>query len=205
MKLFSKKESHNSKIKYKIGSAVLCAALIFSGLGGVLPSVSALNAEPFSEESVEQPAEDSATVTESSESDSIDNAPTDAETSDSAAAEIKPSDANPSESEPAKPENTEPGDTDSEEKDLVYTLHLTHYLRFTVDGENRHIQTEQTIKLTEKDFEDGQCDLSRFAYDAKQLMVTEAKPVSLDDFDKDRQGGARIVYAVNSGWKLVPT
>lgn len=93
------------------------------------------------------------------------------------------------------------GGADTEE---IYTLHLTHYLRFTLNGESRNIRTEETIKLTEADFEKGICDLSDFAYDAEQLKVTEAKPVSIDTFGKTHEGGARIVYAVDSDYEIVP-
>ena len=95
--------------------------------------------------------------------------------------------------------------TDMEvEEETVYTLYLTHYFRFTVNGEGRHVQAEETIELTEADFEDGVCDISRFAYDAQQLTVTEADPLSLEVFDENQEGGARIVYSVSSGWKVVP-
>lgn len=86
----------------------------------------------------------------------------------------------------------------------MYTLHLTHYLRFTVDGKSRSVKASETLELTEEDFEDGICDLNRFAYDEERLTVTEAKPISKDDFGESREGGARIVYAVSSGWKLIP-
>lgn len=92
-----------------------------------------------------------------------------------------------------------------EQKEGIYTLHLTHYLRFTVNGVDRNIQTKETIELTDADFKDGLCDLKRFAYDEEQLMVTEANPLSIDDFGENHESGARIVYAVNSGWQIVPT
>lgn len=94
--------------------------------------------------------------------------------------------------------------TEGETED-VYTLHLVHYLRFTVNGESRNIREEETLKLTEADFEKGICDLSDFAYDAEQLTVTEAKPVSIDAFGKTHESGARIVYAVDSKYEIVPT
>lgn len=37
----------------------------------------------------------------------------------------------------------------------VYTLHLTHYLRFSSNGEGRNVQTQETLRLTEADFEEG--------------------------------------------------
>lgn len=91
------------------------------------------------------------------------------------------------------------------ETEKVYTLHLTHYLRFTVNGESRNIREEETLKLTAADFEKGICDLRDFAYDAEQLTVTEAKPVSIEAFGKTHEGGARIVYAVDSDYRIVPT
>lgn len=97
---------------------------------------------------------------------------------------------------------TEEAETESE-TDAVYTLHLTHVFRFTIDGKGRNVSASETLELTEADFEDGVCDLSRFVYDAEQLTVTEANPLSIEDFDENRQGGARIVYAVSSGWKVV--
>ncbi len=90
------------------------------------------------------------------------------------------------------------------EDKTTYTLYLTHYFRFKVNGKGRYVSAEEKIELNKEDFKDGKCDLSRFAYDVKQLMVTEAKPLSIEDFDENREGGARIVYNVNSGWKIVP-
>lgn len=101
----------------------------------------------------------------------------------------------------AAAEQTEP-ETEPE-AESVYTLHLTHVFRFTVDGKGRNVSATETLELTEADFEDGVCNLNKFAQSAEQLMVTEAKPVSVDDFNENREGGARIVYAVKDGWKVV--
>ncbi len=87
--------------------------------------------------------------------------------------------------------------------EAVYTLYLTHYFRFAVDGQGRNVRAEQTLELTEEDFEDGVCDLSQFVYNVPQLTVTEAKPVSEAMFDENHEGGARIVYSVNTGWRIV--
>lgn len=84
-----------------------------------------------------------------------------------------------------------------------YTLHLTHIFRFSVDGKNRSVQSTQDIELSAVDFVDGKADINTYAYDAEQLSVTEAKAVSLSDFNEDGEGGARIVYGVEEGWKLV--
>lgn len=88
--------------------------------------------------------------------------------------------------------------------DAVYTLHLTHYIRFSVNGQGRNIQAQETLRLTEADFSDGVCDLTRYAADVPQLTVTEAKPLSIDAFGAKRECGARIVYAVSDGWRVVP-
>lgn len=120
------------------------------------------------------------------------------------------SDADALEETPAPsstPEQTEPEEESKAEADpeteAVYTLYLTHIFRFTIGGKGRNVSASETLELTEADFEDGVCDLSRFVYDAEQLTVTEANPLSIEDFDENRQGGARIVYAVSSGWKVV--
>ncbi len=117
---------------------------------------------------------------------------------------IVESERNTKEETPALDKDTESKKQTEEEKKAVYTLHLTHYFRFTVDGKGRNVRTEEKIKLTEKDFKDGVCDLNDFAYDKKQLTVTEAKPLSIKTFDKNHEGGARIVYGVRSGWRIVP-
>lgn len=84
-----------------------------------------------------------------------------------------------------------------------YTLYLTHYFHFEVDGKGRSVKANQTIELSPSDFVDGKLDISKYAYDAEQLTVTEANPLSLDDFDSSGNGGARIRYAVEDGWKMV--
>lgn len=95
---------------------------------------------------------------------------------------------------------TESGADESE----TYTLHLTHAFRFSVDGKNRSVQASETITLTNDDFADGVCDLSRFAYNKEQLTMTKADVVSLNDFAaQGGQAGGRIVYSVNDGWTIV--
>lgn len=89
-----------------------------------------------------------------------------------------------------------------QEAEETYTLHLTHYFRFTIDGKKVSVKETEEIQLTEADFEDGECDLNQFAYDKEQLKVTEAKPISIDNAIGN-DIGARIVYAVNSGWRVV--
>ncbi len=106
--------------------------------------------------------------------------------------------------QPVQAETGESETLPESETAVTYTLHLTHYLRFTVNGEGRNVQAQETLELTEADFEAGQCDLSRFAYDARQLTVTEALPLSIESFDESHEGGARIVYAVADGWQVVP-
>lgn len=124
-------------------------------------------------------------------------AETEAESDPSAGAEAEGT-------EPEASAGTETEETETESKtETVYTLHLTHCFRFKLDGKSRTVQVSEEISLTEADFEDGVCDLSHFAYEAEQLTVTEAKPLSIQDFDSNRQGGARIVYAVKDGWKVV--
>lgn len=105
--------------------------------------------------------------------------------------------------------NTEVVDPEAEtavqmESEAVYRLYLTHYFRFTANGKKQHISVEEKIELTETDFENGVCELDRFVYAAEQLTVKEARPVTIQDFDEDREGGARIVYAVEEGWRIVP-
>lgn len=107
--------------------------------------------------------------------------------------------------------NAEGADATDEEADEVdeadgnesYTLYLTHIFRFTVDGRSSFVQADDEITLTNDDFVNGECDLNRFAQSAEQIIVTEANPVKLSDFDEDGEGGARIVYAVKDGWKVV--
>lgn len=91
------------------------------------------------------------------------------------------------------------------EAEEIYTLYLTHYFWCTVDGRSRHVSEEEKIELTEADFQDGVCDLTRFAYDKEQFAVTEAAPLAIEDFDEGREGGAQITYTVNDGWKAVLT
>ncbi len=100
---------------------------------------------------------------------------------------------------------TEESDDIPRDKDTVYTLYLTHIFQFTSGGQGRSIEASETLELTEADFENGVCDLRRFTYDQAQLAVTEAKPLHIEDFDENREGGARIVYAVKRGWKVVRT
>lgn len=90
-----------------------------------------------------------------------------------------------------------------ESEDKTYTLYLNHVFRFTVDGKGSYVSAEQTVTLTDVDFTNGICDLSRFAYSKPQLTVTAAGTVSVNDFDQDGEGGAQITYGVNSGWKIV--
>lgn len=97
-----------------------------------------------------------------------------------------------------------PSTANASSGDAVYTLHLTHYIRFSVNGQGRNIQAQETLRLTEADFSDGVCDLTRYAADVPQLTVTEAKPLSIDAFGAKRECGARIVYAVSDGWRVVP-
>lgn len=107
--------------------------------------------------------------------------------------------------EPTVPETTVPETTvpETQEEGAVYTLHLTHVFRYTEDGKKRSIQASETRELREEDFVDGFADVSRFALKAEQVTVTEAEPVSLDSFTKNREGGAQILYAVKDGWKPV--
>lgn len=88
--------------------------------------------------------------------------------------------------------------------DAAYTLYLTHYIRFSVNGQARNVQAQQALRLTEADFPGGVCDLTRYAADVPQLTVTEAKPLSIEAFGVKRECGARIVYTVNDGWRVVP-
>ncbi len=101
-----------------------------------------------------------------------------------------------------EPETT-PEPSEEPETGAVYYLQLTHYFQFTVDGEEKSNQTTETLELTEADFVDGVCDLEQFANDAEQLMVTQADPLTLDDFDENRTCEAQITYGVRSGWKVV--
>jgi len=111
--------------------------------------------------------------------------------------------AGPEEETPLPQETAGPEEL-PEEPAAVYTLHLTHYFRFTVNGEGRNVRAEETLELTEADFVDGFCDLNLFACGAEQLTVTKADPLPLEAFGETREGGAQIVYALNSGWRIVP-
>lgn len=97
------------------------------------------------------------------------------------------------------------GDPALTEPETIYTLHLTHIFRFQLSGKNVSVQASEDISLTGADFEDGVCNLSRFAYDVEQLTVTKADAVRLEDFDGNgvHRYGAQIVYAVSSGWQVV--
>ena len=158
--------------------ATLCVALLGTNAEGVLAAET-----PVTESGVS--AEETVAPTESSVQQ-----------------EITPTTKTKAELGTSAETKTEETETKSE-ADAVYTLHLTHYFRFKLDGKSRNVNVSEEISLTEADFEDGVCDLSRFVYDAKQLTVTEANPLSIEDFDENRQGGARIVYVVSSGWKVV--
>ena len=107
---------------------------------------------------------------------------------------------------PEEPEAVPEQEAEPEtEPEAVYTLHLTHVFRFKLDGKNVSVQASEDVSLTGADFEDGVCDLNRFVYDAEQLTVTSAGTVRLEDFNENgvHLFGARIVYAVSSGWRIV--
>ena len=143
----------------------------------------------------------------SAEATGTETDPSDETTSSDKATGTETTPSDETDPEETSPESEEPGETEeqtAEETEAVYTLYLTHYFRFTVNGEGRNVKAEETLELTEADFEDGVCDLSRFAYDARQLTVTEAKPLPLEAFGESREGGARIVYAVADGWTMLP-
>ena len=107
----------------------------------------------------------------------------------------------PADATPAPEETEEPQEEPEEE--LVYTLHLVHVFRFKLDGKNVSVQAKEDVSLTEADFVDGMCDISRFACEAEQLTVTRANPLSINSFTANREGGAQILYAVAPGWRVV--
>lgn len=189
----SHRKKQQPKIWRRIASAALCIALLGTN------TVAA-----FADET---PAAENTTVTEETiEQNGSDGTKPDETNPD----EINPDETIPDETKPdeTNPDETKPDETTSDEaENAVYTLYLTHYFRFTVDGKGRSVQTTETLKLTEADFENGVCDLSRFAQNVEQLTVTEANPVSLADFDENgiHKFGARIVYAVSDGWRVVYT
>lgn len=113
-----------------------------------------------------------------------------------------PEETTPPEETAVPEETTPPEETAEPEEALIYTLCLTHEFWFTEKGEARSVRTEEVLELKESNFPDGMFDLKSAAYTDHRLAVTEALPLSLNDFDESRQGAARIVYAVADGWKL---
>lgn len=164
----------------KIASVMLCMALLGTNVAGASAAETSIIKKP----SVTIVSEDSNRGGEGPES-----------TATSSDAEKKENTATSSDAA-LRPET-------GVEKEAVYTLHLTHVFRFTLDGRGRYVQATETRKLKEEDFENGICDLTRFCYDAEQIAVIDAKTISIGDFDENLQGGARIVYGVKSGWRIV--
>ena len=191
-------QKHRLKIWRRIASVVLCVALLSTNMVSALAAEMPENESAFIEEENGESA--GAVLSDSSEESVM---PTDQDVSwedtDTSEESSMPVDEDMSwEDTGDSEEASAPTDTDA-----VYTFYLTHVFRFTADGKGRNVSATETLELTEADFQDGVCDLFRFVYDAEQLTVTEANPLSIEDFDENRRGGARIVYAVNSGWKIV--
>lgn len=170
----------------RVASAALCVALLGTNAAGALAAETPVTESVVSAEETVAPMDSSVQQETTPTTETLTQPETETE------AELRASAGT----------ETEEAETESE-TDAVYTLHLTHVFRFTIDGKGRNVSTSETLELTEADFEDGVCDLSSFVYDAEQLTVTEANPLSIEDFDENRQGGARIVYAVKDGWKVV--
>ena len=147
------------KIWRRIGSTALCAVLLGTSIGG--PLTAAAGAPPVIVENGGQTDENALAV---ADTQTDPNASVDANAGDSdvISPEENKKGAALAPDEAAKAEEQAKGETEA-----VYTLFLTHYFRFTVNGESRNVKSEETIELTEADFEDGVCDLNRFAYDAR--------------------------------------
>ncbi len=103
----------------------------------------------------------------------------------------------PETTEETVPETTEETVPEETEEETVYTLYLTHVF---CNSDGSSIQAAQAVTLTDADFVDGLCDISRFALNDDRVTVTEAMPASLDTFIDD-QGDGWIIYAVSEGWK----
>ena len=187
MRIISMK-SHRRRHDFwrRVASAALCVALLGTNAAGALAAETPVTESVVSAEETVAPMDSSVQQETTPTTETLTQPETETE------AELRASAGT----------ETEEAETESE-TDAVYTLHLTHVFRFTIDGKGRNVSTSETLELTEADFEDGVCDLSSFVYDAEQLTVTEANPLSIEDFDENRQGGARIVYAVKDGWKVV--
>lgn len=181
-------KSHRQRHAFwrRVASAALCVALLGTNAAGELAAETPVTESVVSAEETVAPMDSSVQQETTPTTETLTQPETETE------AELRASAGT----------ETEEAETESE-TDAVYTLHLTHVFRFTIDGKGRNVSTSETLELTKADFEDGVCDLSSFVYDAEQLTVTEANPLSIEDFDENRQGGARIVYAVKDGWKVV--
>lgn len=179
----SVRRNNRSKIGKRIASLLLCLALLGTSIGGNVFEVYATENVPVEE------------INENQVTDG--NAAEDAQR--------KRDDAETTSTEEEKPEEVVESGEPVDEAEAAYTLHITHYFRFTVNGEGRNVRSEETVTLTSADFEDGFCDVKRFAYNEPQFTVTEAKPLALASFDKDGVGGARIVYQLSDGWTMTST
>lgn len=177
------------RLRRRIISAALCVMLLGTNAVGALAAEVPVTESVVSAEKTVAPAEASA------QQETTLGTETEAEPGSSVVTETEENEAQPS-------ALTGTEETESE-TEAAYTLHLTHYFRFKLDGKSRSVKASEKVTLTEADFADGVCDLNRFAQSAEQLTVTEANPVSVDDFNENREGGARIVYAVKDGWKIV--
>ncbi|MBP3540109.1 MAG: hypothetical protein J6J62_09725, partial [Oscillospiraceae bacterium] len=213
----------STKAWHRAASALLCIVMLFSTMAVAFATDSAAPSSPVEEaqplaatpspeiteaaggvtpspEMTETPAdvtpspEVTETPADATPSPEVTDAPADATPSPEVT--DAPADATPA------PEETEEPQEEPEEE-LVYTLHLVHVFRFKLDGKNVSVQAKEDVSLTEADFVDGMCDISRFACEAEQLTVTRANPLSINSFTANREGGAQILYAVAPGWRVV--
>lgn len=110
----------------------------------------------------------------------------------------------------AKSPNVESPDAEIDSAEQIYMLYITHTLRYTKDGQNRHIQGASQVKLTQEDFEDGSYDLMKQAYDWEAVTTSPGpgcpEQIFIDDFwengEDEREYYAEICYVVKDGWEV---
>ena len=213
-------QKHRAEFWRRIASAALCLVLLGTNTAGAFaletpaaesPAPTAAVSPQPETAAMEKPEETPATTEET---------PAEPKEPEETPAEPKEPEETPATTEkpeepeetPAEPEETpaateEPEETpatteEQEPEEKVYTLCLTHVFWFRQNGEDTSLELSQTLTLTGADFVDGLCDLNQFAESGELLTVTEAEALSVDSFDENREGSARIVYRVKDGWKL---
>ena len=127
----------------RVASAALCVALLGTNATGALAAETPVTESVVSAEETVAPMDSSVQQETTPTTETLTQPETETE------AELRASAGT----------ETEEAETESE-TDAVYTLHLTHVFRFTIDGKGRNVSTSETLELTEADFEDGVCDPS---------------------------------------------